>query len=136
MQNVFVIAFLALCTACKESSVKEPPPPSKPTVIQTKVGPIEVHEGPVPPDAEFMCSADFQTHPMSELHVIGEQAPAHPVGVAIRQTRPSATAHWSTASACCGGTVRDHRRTTSIAGMGPSIARSSGAMGRPSPTNA
>lgn len=31
---------------------------------------IEVATGPIPADAEFMCSADYEVHPQSELHVI------------------------------------------------------------------
>jgi hypothetical protein len=31
---------------------------------------IEIASGSMPADAEFMCSADFEVHPASELHVI------------------------------------------------------------------
>jgi hypothetical protein len=31
---------------------------------------IKVVDGPMPDDAEFMCSADYKAHPHSELHVV------------------------------------------------------------------
>lgn len=31
---------------------------------------IKVAQGPIPEDAQFMCSADYDVHPVSELHVV------------------------------------------------------------------
>jgi hypothetical protein len=31
---------------------------------------IKVLDGPLPDNAEFLCSADYQVHPQSELHVV------------------------------------------------------------------
>lgn len=64
MKVIGVIAFVLAC-----NSSEKPKVPPMPDEIQTPVGPIKVIDQ-VPSDAEFMCSADYKTHPMTELHVI------------------------------------------------------------------
>lgn len=62
----FVVLFVA---ACGSSAT---PDEDKVITIGTSAGPIDIHVGTPPPDAEFMCSdpADYKTYPRSKIHVV------------------------------------------------------------------
>ena len=86
------LALLAIVCACKSSTepaepadrVKPQRPPSnvverttdggRVLTVETDAGPIDIHvaEGPIPANAEMMCSdpADYTTYPRSQIHVV------------------------------------------------------------------
>jgi hypothetical protein len=61
-----LLLLVLLVAACKHDRRD---PSKQPDVVQTKVGPIKVVDS-IPDDAEIMCSADYQTFPKSQIHVI------------------------------------------------------------------
>jgi hypothetical protein len=78
------IAFVACSSSSSRSNDHEH---TKETVVETKVGPLRVVEGPngtvietkagpigvvdhMPDNAQLMCSADYQVYPRAEIHVV------------------------------------------------------------------